>query len=80
MGVGDTRICKTRAKPGKPAEITAAEQGPGTGIRMHCPLWPKKWIAAMRGGERVNQKARRDFPPGLSSTVSSCAFLHESCN
>jgi hypothetical protein len=26
-GVGDTRICKTRAKPGKPAEITAAEQG-----------------------------------------------------
>src|SRR5271167_203237 len=68
MGAGDTTICKTRAKPGKPAEITGEEQRPGTGPEQGFTcivLWPKKWIDAMRSGERVMQKPGAISRPGF---------------
>jgi hypothetical protein len=39
-------------------------------------LLPKKWIDAMRSGERVTQKARRGFPPGLAAQLCQIARSH----
>src|SRR6266852_3943201 len=45
---------------------------------MHCPPLPKEWIDAMRSGERVMQKARRGFPPGLPAQLCQIALSHTS--
>src|SRR6476646_9815881 len=101
MGAGGCRNLQTARKPGKPAEITGAEQGRSRKSRLRTsqsPLpakddvrivlvgaslcdHPAKALAhllrmrSVRGGERVTQKARRGFRPGLLHNLFRLRFL-----